>query len=217
MGGEGDAPARDPSGKRCGVPPPPPAQRTLRRTLDDAAAAMHKRQVEAKVPLTAALVAEHMELVRAAVTICWPEGLPAWDPVSRELAGDAPDAASVQGKEVVALEGATLWGPGAKQLAAGKLLSDTCGRNEKTRVLLRLQAAGEGAPGREASTSAEEQAAMLAFYRKKQAEAAALAAADDDCSSAAWADPRALKASITGVASVRLGGRGSSGFNQGRM
>ena len=118
---------------------------------------------------------------------------------------------------MVALEGAALWGPGATQLAAGKLLSDSCGRNERTRVLLRLQAAGEGAPGREASTSAEEQAAMLAFYRKKQAEAAALAAADDDCSSAAWADPRALKASITGVANVRLGGRGSSGFNQGRM
>jgi len=213
----GEAGARDPSGRRCGVPPPAAAQRTLRRTLDDALAAIHKRQVDAKVPLTAALVAEHTGLVRAAVTICWPQGLPAWDPVAAELAGQASEGGSTQAKEVVDPAGATLWGPGAKQLATGKLLSDSCGRNEKTRLLLRLQAAGEGAPGREVTTSPEEQAAMLAFYRKKQAEAAALAAADDDdCSSAAWANPRALKASIAGVADVRLGGRGSSGFNQGR-
>ena len=114
--------------------------------------------------------------------------------------------------------GASLWGPGGKQLQVGRKLSDAVGRNDKTRVLLRLQAGGEGAPGREAPVSAAEQAAMLAFYRKKQAEAQALAAADAaDADSAAWADPRALKASFAGIGALRLGGRGGTGFNQGVM
>jgi hypothetical protein len=180
-----------------------------------------QRQVEAKVPLTAALVAEHVRYVGGAVTICYPGGLPAHDPVAALLAEDERLEGTQAGKEVVPLAGATLWGPGGKQLPPGRRLADAVGRNEKTRALLRLQAAGEGAPGREApGVSAAEQAAMLAFYRKKQEEAQRLAAADDaDSDSSAWADTRSLKATFSGVsaAGVRLGGRGASGFNQGVM
>ncbi len=170
------------------------------------------------MPLTAALLTEHLTLIRAAVTICYPGGLPAWDPVAAELAGESPSGGEAGAKDIVPLAGATLWGPGGKQVPPGRKLSDAVGRNDKTRVLLRLQAAGEGAPGREAVVSPAEQAAMLAFYRKKQTEAAALAAAEGaDSDSAAWADPRSLKASFSGVSSLRLGGRGASGFNQGVM
>ena len=135
--------------------------------------------------------------------------------VAAEAAGRL---AKVEAREAVPPAGASLWGPGGKQLQVGRKLSNSVGRNDKTRVLLRLQAAGEGAPGREAPVSAEEQAAMLAFYRKKQAEAQALAAAEPaDADSAAWADPRSLKASFAGIGALRLGGRGGTGFNQGVM
>jgi hypothetical protein len=232
-----------------GVPPAEAAARTLRRTIDDAAAAIHKartqnthtsnllfpslispfllfppspsslqRQVEAKVPLTAALVAEHLRLIGGAVTICYPGGLPPHDPVAEALADDEHLGGTQAGAAVVPLPGATLWGPGGKQVPPGRKLSDAVGRNEKTRALLRLQASGEGAPGREAPVSAAEQAAMLAFYRKKQEEAARLAAAEEaDSDSAAWANPTSLKTSFSGVGAVRLGGRGASGFNQGVM
>jgi hypothetical protein len=243
------AACKDPSGRRVGVPPPAPAARTLRQACDDAAAAINKararaqrgaahplhartrsthaspqthaqKQVEAKVPLTAALVAEHTRYVAAAVTICYPGGLPAWDSLGAALTGDEAALASAgpAADASLPLAGASLWGPGGKQLPPGRLLSDAVGRNEKTRALLRLQAAGEGPPGREAPVSAAEQAAMLAFYRKKQEEAARLAAAEEaDSDSAAWADTRSLKAHFSGVGGVRLGGRGASGFNQGVM
>ncbi len=82
---------------------------------------------------------------------------------------------SVVYADVIEPSVARLWGPGGKQLAVGKLLSDYVGRNDKTKALLRLQRESEGAPGREPTVSAAEQAAMLAFYRKKQDEAARLA------------------------------------------
>jgi len=146
-----------------------------------------QRQVDAKVPLTLRLIEEHTQSIVAALAACYPSGLSPSEPVARCLCGIAQASASgdvvgegasaVEGPEEVPEGGAALWGPGGKALCAGKLLSDTVGRNEKTRVTLRLCTHAEGAPGRSAPTvSAEEQAAMLSFYRKKQEEEARVSA-----------------------------------------
>ena len=108
---------------------------------------------------------------------------------------------------------AVLWGPGNKAMTPAtqdkQLLSDCVGRNDKTKVLIRLQKSGEGQPQREGpSVSAEEQAAMLAFLRRKQEEAARLAASSDDAvdtHDAPWANSRALKTHFSGVGNVRFG------------
>lgn len=181
---------------------------------------LFQRQVEAKTCLTQALLDDHFRLVSAAVTICYPGGLPPHDPVAQLLALNTDFDGGIFGADFIAPDAAALWGPGTKLLTSkGPLLSDTVGRNDKTRVLLRLQRLSEGAPGREPSVSAEEQAAMAAFYRKKQEEAQRLAAAADEVETydAPWATPGSLKAQLVGVSSVRLGGRGASGFNQGVM
>lgn len=44
-------------------------------------------QVVNKVPLTAAVLKESIDLVRGAVKICYPMGLPHYDPVYEELMG----------------------------------------------------------------------------------------------------------------------------------
>ena len=62
-----------------------------------------------------------------------------------------------------------LWWAG-KQLDRSKLLRDYVGRNEKTKIVAKLQKGGQGAPCREPVFSAEEQKAMMALAHKKQEE-----------------------------------------------
>ena len=64
---------------------------------------------------------------------------------------------------------AQLWWAG-KQLDRSKLLRDYVGRNEKTKIVTKLQKKGQGAPGREPVFSAEEQRTMMALAHKKQEE-----------------------------------------------
>jgi hypothetical protein len=81
------------------------------------------------------------------------------------------------------------------------------GRNEKTKVVAKMQNKGQGPPGREPAVTESERNAMMAHYFKKQEEMKSLAeATDDDYLSSAWADPKALKGSLTGTGSVRAPG-----------
>ena len=52
----------------------------------------------------------------------------------------------------------------------GKKLSDYVGRNEKTKIIAKLQKKGQGAPAREPVFSPEEQKQMMAYAYKKQEE-----------------------------------------------
>ena len=73
------------------------------------------------------------------------------------------------GQQVLEDDTALLWWAG-KQLERSKLLRDYVGRNEKTKIVAKLQKKGQGAPGREPVFSAEEQRAMMALAHKKQEE-----------------------------------------------
>ena len=73
------------------------------------------------------------------------------------------------GQQVLEEDTAQLWWAG-KQLERSKLLRDYVGRNEKTKIVAKLQKKGQGAPGREPVFSAEEQRAMMALAHKKQEE-----------------------------------------------
>ena len=66
-------------------------------------------------------------------------------------------------------DSAQLWWAG-KELDRAKLLRDFVGRNEKTKIVAKLQKKGQGAPAREPVVSAQEQKAMMAFAHKKQEE-----------------------------------------------
>jgi hypothetical protein len=101
-------------------------------------------------------------------------------------------------------ETSTLWFAG-KQLLPEKKMSDHVGRNERTKVVIKLQRKGAGAPQREPPVDAETQKAMLAHYYKKQEEAKRLAEdVDDSYSGAAWASGSTLKSHFSGVASVKI-------------
>ena len=81
-----------------------------------------------------------------------------------------------------------------------ELLSKYVGKNEKTKVVAKLQKPGHGAPAREPCVSEGERKAMMAHYFKRQEELKALAEADDDdYLHSAWADTKALKNSLQGI------------------
>lgn len=101
-------------------------------------------------------------------------------------------------------ETSTLWFAG-KQMLPEKKLSDHVGRNERTKVVVKLQKKGAGAPSREPPVDAETQKAMLAYYYKKQEEEKKLVTdTDDSYSSAAWASGNSLKQHFSGVSTVKI-------------
>ena len=101
---------------------------------------------------------------------------------------------------------ASLWCAG-REFVRGELVSDRLGKNEKTKVVAKLQKPGGGAPAREPVVSEDERKAMMAHYFKRQEEMKALAEAnDDDYLTSAWADPKALKKSLTGTGGLRAPG-----------
>jgi hypothetical protein len=97
---------------------------------------------------------------------------------------------------------ATLWWA-SKQLLPAKLLSDYVGKNEKTKIIAKLQKEGAGAPVREAPLSEQAQREMMAYYYRKQEEDKKLLEQNqEDYSASVWSDPKALKSSFNGMGSV---------------
>ncbi|KAF4650131.1 hypothetical protein FOL47_001429, partial [Perkinsus chesapeaki] len=87
----------------------------------------------------------------------------------------------------------SLWWAG-KELETGKTLSDYTGKNEKTKIIVKLMASAQGAPVREPRVDEETHKAMLHYYYKKQEEQKALNNDDDDSYlSSEWANPKSLK------------------------
>lgn len=180
---------------------------TLHATVAGARAALAAGHARTGAPVVLAAIDEHLRLLHACITIAYPAGLPDHDAARLLLAEDGgagdPDRMDPATAE--------LWWAGAP-FPRGGVVSDRVGKNDKTKVVARLQRAGAGAPVREPVVSDAERTAMTAWYFKKQEEAKALAEDGDEGylqQRAAWADPRALKAGLLGTTTVswRAGGR----------
>merc|ERR1719230_533784 len=136
-------------------------------------------------------------------------GLPDYDDVRRILE-EREDLEGAAALEELEADKAALW-LFSKETQDEKLLSDYVGKNDKTKVVAKLQKKGASAPMREPVVSEDEQKAMVAFYHKKQQEAEKLALEDEDnYMNSAWANPKSLKNSFTGVGDItwRAGGGG---------
>lgn len=188
---------------RDGNAPPPGVAAVIMRTAEEARALVSHKQALAGVALTAGALQERLDNLRGAVTMAFPMGLPEWDSV-RLLIEDPGDAflREQMGGEYMDEESASLWWAG-KEFFRDQTIGDRVGRNEKTKIVARLQRRGAGAPVREPAVSEEERKAMMAFFFKKQEEEKALAEDKDDAYlAAAWADPKALKKDLMGTRSI---------------
>ena len=122
----------------------------MRRTAEDARAHISRSLVAAGTPIAPATLAEQLRLLRAAVTIAFPGGLPEYD-AARALAelaaeGEAGGAPSEAGAATASALGcdpmdpatAELWWAG-KPFDRGGKVADRTGRNDKVKVIARLQ------------------------------------------------------------------------------
>jgi len=197
--------AADPQGQRSGNGPGPQLAETIERVCLDALAAINKNQVDLKVALTHATMQEKMDNIRGAVTMAYPMGLPEHD-VIREIfeANDPYFMDSNSGSaDLFEPETATLWWAG-KEFVRGETVANRVGRNEKTKVVCKMQNKGQGPPGREPAVTESERNAMMAHYFKKQEEMKKLAEADDDdFHSSVWSSSNQMKDGLRGTGNVR--------------
>jgi hypothetical protein len=173
----------------------------ITRTVEDARALTKAELVQQKRAVTTAALEEAINNIRGAVMIVYPMGLPDYDHV-RQILEEREQLEGAEGMEVLDPQRASLWAF-SKEMQPEKLLSDHVGKNDKSKVIVKLQKKGAGAPAREPVVSEEEQKAMIAFYHKKQQEAEKMDAEDEDAYlHSTWANPKALKNAFTGVGDV---------------
>jgi len=198
--------AADPSGLRTGNGPGPQLAATFDQVAAAAEAYCDKSQVQARVSLTIEEINDKIANMRGAVVMAYPMGLPEWDTVKLAIDSvDGLDGTGV-GNEILEADTAQLWVAG-KEFMRGQLVSDRLGKNEKTKVIAKLQKSGAGPPQREPAVSEEERKAMMAHYFKKQEEMKKLAEAqDDDYLGSAWADSGNMKRNLQGVGDIRAPG-----------
>lgn len=181
----------DPLEQRTGAAPEPRLQVVLEKVATDAREAVSKRAVDRKEALSPEALEEHVRLMGGAVTMAFPAGLPEHDPIRGMLEAAQKRADKLHeemGPEYLDPESATLWWAG-KEFRRDQCVGDRTGRNEKTKIVARLQGKGGGPPAREPGVSEAERRAMMAHYFKRQEELKGLAEDDEDgFMSSKWAD-----------------------------
>lgn len=181
----------------------------LTKTSENSKRLVGKDYLQMKQLTTHKQLLDAAEELKGAVMIAYPMGLPPYDTVRQILDDKEELDGSAAGLEIFDAGNASLWWA-SKELSLDKTLGDFVGRNEKTKIICKLQKKGAGAPQREPVISKEEQQAMIAHYHKRQQEAKVVEAdADDDYANSAWANPKSLKNSFVGIGDVKwkAGGR----------
>lgn len=190
----------DPNGARTGNGVGPHLSEIIERVASDAEEAISKNNATRKIAISLATLQEKLDNIRGAVTMAYPMGLPEYDTVRLTIENNSGLEGTSAGQELLDPSTSELW-IASKMLdrSPGSIIADRLGRNDKTKVICKLQKPGAGAPGREAGVSEEEKKAMMAYYFKKQEELKKLSENDEDnYLHSAWADPKQLQRSLRG-------------------
>ncbi|KAL6473185.1 hypothetical protein MHYP_G00193730 [Metynnis hypsauchen] len=198
---------KDEIGRRNGHAPNDKMKNVLKKTVEEAKALISKKQVQANVCVTMDTVTEALDQLRGAVMIVYPMGLPPHDPIRMEFENKEHLSGTQASLQVIPEEEAQLWWA-SKEMQRGKKLQDYVGKNEKTKIVVKIQKRGQGAPGREPLVSEEEHKQMLLHHYRRQEELKKLDEADDDSHlQSEWSDRHALKRQFQGLTNIKWGPR----------
>ncbi|KAM9780545.1 cilia- and flagella-associated protein 298-like [Neosynchiropus ocellatus] len=198
---------KDKIGRRNGQAPNDSMKQLMVKTTEEAKALISKKQVEANVCVTMNTVKESLDLLRGAAMIVYPMGLPPHDPVRMELENREDLSGTQASLEVMEEDECQLWWA-AKELQRGSKLRDYVGRNEKTKMVVKIQKKGQGPPGREPLVTDAQQKQMMMHYYRRQEELKKLEEADDDSYlDSEWSDGQALKRQFQGLSKIKWGPR----------
>ncbi|XP_073473226.1 cilia- and flagella-associated protein 298 [Aquarana catesbeiana] len=194
---------KDEIGRRSGHAPNDSMKKVLQKTMEEAKALISKKLAEANVCVTIDMVKDALDQLRGAVMIVYPMGLPPHDPIRMEFENNEDLSGTQAGQMVIEEPDAQLWWAG-KELLRNKKLADYVGKNEKTKIIVKIQKRGQGAPAREPAISEEEQKNMMMYYHRRQ-EALKKLEEDEDISymNADWADSNSLKRQFQGVKNIK--------------
>lgn len=196
---------KDEIGRRNGHAPNEKMKDVLKKTMEEAKALISKKQVQANVCLTMDMVQEALDQLRGAVMIVYPMGLPPHDPIRMEFENQEDLAGTQASLQVIPDEEAQLWWA-SKELQKDKKLQDYIGKNEKTKIVVKIQKRGQGAPAREPLVGEDEQKKMMMHYYRRQEELKKLEEADDDTHlQSEWSDRQALKRQFQGLTNIKWG------------
>ncbi|CAH8582338.1 unnamed protein product [Heterobilharzia americana] len=196
---------KDEIGRRNGMAPTEKMSQVLKRTMDESRQLICRDLVKREICIEKTVVREALMMLRGAVTIVYPMGLPPYDPIRLEFDNEEDLSGTHASQDVVMLEDASLWFSG-KEMHREKILSDYIGCNDKTKIITKLSKRGSGAPAREPVVSEEQQRAMMAYYFKKQEEWKKLEQDDEDCYlNSSWAEPNQLKRQFHGLTNIKWG------------
>ncbi|XP_062392393.1 cilia- and flagella-associated protein 298 [Sardina pilchardus] len=198
---------KDEIGRRNGHAPNEKMKDVLKKTVEEAKALISKKQAQANACVTKEMVKEALDLLRGAVMIVYPMGLPPHDPIRMELEDNEDLAGTQAALQVIPAEEGQLWWA-QKEMQRGKKLQDYIGKNEKTKIVVKLQKRGQGAPAREPMVTEEQQKQMMLHYHRRQEELKKLDEADDDTHlHSEWSDRQALKKQFQGLSNIKWGPR----------
>lgn len=195
---------RDPIGRRNGRQPQPKMQEILKKAIDDAKQMVAKQLTDENKPLTLKQIQNAIGILRGAVTIVYPMGLPPHDSIHMELINIEDLSGTQASLEVIEPAKVQLWFAG-RQLLAEKLLSEYLGKNEKCKVILKIVKHGEGAPGREPVFCEEARKQIMLQQYRRQEELKRLEDDDDDSYlNSTWADNSNLKQQLHGIQNINF-------------
>jgi hypothetical protein len=196
----------DPTGSRTGSGVGPQLSATMEKVCADADAILSPANVQRKVAISMDILQEKLDNMRGSVMMAYPMGLPEWDTVRLTIEScDGLDGTQA-GNDLLDANTVELW-IASRMLERSQTVAERFGRNEKTKVVAKLQKPGAGPPGREAAVSEDEKKAMMAYYFKKQEELKSMAeSSEDDYLHSSWADPKALQRSLQGQTSIKAPG-----------
>ncbi|XP_051973198.1 cilia- and flagella-associated protein 298 [Xyrauchen texanus] len=197
---------KDEIGRRNGHAPNEKMKEVLRKTMEEAKALISTKQVQANVCITMDTVKEALDQLRGAVMIVYPMGLPPHDPIRMDFENQEDLTGTQASLQVISEEEAQLWWA-SKELQRGKKLQDYIGKNEKTKIFVKIQKRGQGAPAREPLVSEEDQKQMMMHYYRRQEELKKLEEADDTYLQSDWSDRQALKRQFQGLTNIKWGPR----------
>lgn len=177
------------------------------KMLDQATAMkklIHVDNVKNKIYLTMQPMLEQIDIVRGLMMMAYPgfHGLGEWEPVWVLLENQEEFDENLHGSDDLKVEDTVLWCVN-KELQLGKTFSHYFGKNEKSKMVVKVTKRGGGAPQREALITEDEHKKMLSYYHKKQEEAKKIEDQDDGDQylNSSWADNNRMKAEMHGMKS----------------
>lgn len=192
----------DPVQRRNGRAPVADMKKVLRNTVEEARAKVGRDNVKAGQEVGQKDVQQSLDILRGAVRIVWPMGLPPHDRVQEELDNCEDLTGTQESKMVLDPQASSLWFA-SKEMARDKQLKDYLGNNEKTKVVVKLSTVGSGPPAREPAFSEEQRKQMmLAEHRRREEIKKLVEDSEDNYLNQDWASSRQMKNSLQGVGNV---------------